>query len=294
MNDRSGPLYVTFDTNTYSSIANPQPRKLLEKWWPLDRDRWQSKKLRVKWWYIAQCIRKGRVVAGIPEALLATEALPNVSRIALLLSAGTPTPRPPVPAVRIKLIRQAIDLGFRVMHMPRIGHPSTYQVAVEEWSLDVRFSQSDRLNRSHLFSRHFNDYAHVAVRDFGEQLATAHGLSSPRATFAARFTGISPARHLWREGLAAEDTAPKMHASPQAFQKVLRSLLADWADFDVAATHYGYGYDYICTEDLGSASSNSIFGPQHATGAFNVRVVTASELARLCWIKFGFPMGPWR
>ena len=84
-----------------------------------------------------------------------------------------------------------------------------------------------------------------------------------------------------------------MHGSAKAFQKVLRSLLADWADFDVAATHYGYGYDYICTEDLGSASSNSIFGPQHATGAFNVRVVTASELARLCWIKFGFPVSRW-
>src|ERR1044072_4430334 len=105
---RGQPLFVTFDTNNYSNIANPQPRKLLEKWWPLSRDRWRSKKLRVAWWYLARWIRKGRIVGGIPEALIATEALQNVRRVALLLAVGTQASRPPVAPGRPAPLRQGI------------------------------------------------------------------------------------------------------------------------------------------------------------------------------------------
>ena len=62
------PIAVTFDTNTYSTIADPKISRLLEKWWPLNRDRWESKKRRLAWWYIQRCIHKGRIRAGIPEA----------------------------------------------------------------------------------------------------------------------------------------------------------------------------------------------------------------------------------
>src|ERR1044072_239235 len=119
MTRREQPLFVTFDTTTYSNIAHPQPRKLLEKWWPLSRDRWRSKKLRVAWWYLARCIRKGRIVGGIPEALIATEALQNVRRVALLLAVGTQVSRPAVPPGRLELIRKAIATGFWVIQIAR-------------------------------------------------------------------------------------------------------------------------------------------------------------------------------
>jgi hypothetical protein len=286
-------LFVTFDTNTYSNIANPQPRRLLQKWWPLTRDRWKSKKQRVAWWYLARCIKTGRIVAGIPEALLATEALPKVSRVQLILAVGTKAPRPPIPQVRNELIAKALRLGFRVMGMPRIGHPSLYPVKRGDKAVDARYTLADRIQRSHQFGRHFNNYALEAVRDFGEALAKAHNLSSPAATLATPFSGITTYRDLWREGLAAEEGAPRMYASPKYFASSLRHRLADWTDFDVASAHFGYGYDYLCTEDLGSQSSNSIFGPQHNTTSFGICSVTAIELAQMALKRFWFPVLKW-
>lgn len=286
-------IFVTFDTNTYSNIAHPQPRRLLEKWRPLTRDRLKSKKQRIAWWYLSRCIRTGRIVAGIPEALLATEALQKVSRVQLILAVGTKAPRPPVPQGRIDLIEKALKLGFRVMGMPRIAHPPLYPVKPEEKAVYARHTMADQITRSHGFGRHFGDYAFDAVCDFGERLAQAHGLSSAAASFAAPLIGITTHRYLWRQGLAAEESAPKLHATKKDFATALRHRLADWTDFDVAAAHYGYGYDYLCTEDLGSQSSNSIFGPQHNTATFGIRTVNASALAKIAVRRFWFPVQKW-
>ncbi|MGY3602759.1 MULTISPECIES: hypothetical protein [unclassified Bradyrhizobium] len=84
---------------------------------------------------------------------------------------------------------------------------------------------------------------------------------------------ISLDRFLWREGLAAEKAGPKLHSSVGAFEKVARDRLADWADFDMVAAHYAYGYDLLCSEDTGSPRSNSIFGAAYAadvTGLFGL------------------------
>lgn len=286
-------LFVTFDTNTYSRIADPQPRKLFQKWWPMTRDRWRSKKQRIAWMYLNRCIQKGRIVAGIPEALLATEALEKISRVQLLMAVGTNAPRPNIPQGRIDLIGKAIMIGFKVMGMPRIGHPPLYTPTDEEKAQDLRYNLGERIDRSHAFGRHFNDYAHNAVRDLGERLAKAHGLTSASADFATQFSGETPERYLWRQGLSAEEATPKAYKTAKEFQSTLRHLLADWTDFDVAAAHYGYGYDYLCTEDLGNQSSNSIFGPQHQTVTFGVTVVTALELMMLALNQFGIPIKTW-
>lgn len=286
-------LFVTFDTNTYTVIADPQPGKLLQKWWPMTRDRWRSKKQRIIWMYLNHCIRRGRIVAGIPEALLATEALAKISRVKLLLAVGTSAPPPSIPQVRINIIGKAIRIGFKVLAMPRIGHPPLYTPTKAEKAVDLRYNLEDRITRSQAFTRHFNDYAHQAVRDLGESLAKAHGLTSAAAIHTSQFTGETPERYLWREGLAAEEAAPIQHKTPKEFETALRHLLADWTDFDVAAAHYGYGYDYLCTEDLGKQSSNSIFGSQHQTAAFDITVVNALELMKLALKQFGLPFKTW-
>lgn len=115
--------------------------------------------------------------------------------------------------------------------------PTLYPLKQEDKAIDARYTAADCLNRSHGFGRHFDDYAFEAVRDFGERLAKAHGLSSAAATFAAPFVGITTERYLWRQGLAAEEAAPKLHATQNEFASALRHHLADWTDFDVAAAH---------------------------------------------------------
>lgn len=36
--------------------------------------------------------------------------------------------------------------------------------------------------------------------------------------------------------------------------------MASWADFDIAAAHYSYGYNLLCIAHQGKLVSNSIFG----------------------------------
>jgi hypothetical protein len=293
------PIAVTFDTNTYSTIANPQIGKLLQKWWPLSRDRLLSKKRRLAWWYIQRCIRKGRIRAGIPEAAFAAESLQNTDRVDLLLAVGTKAPRPAIPPIRQDIISLALDTGFRAMHGPRIGYGALPDFSTDDWAVDERYPIGERLDRMSKFIRHFNEYPLRALQDFGAQLSQAHGLAAlnQRYAEAAALNNITLDRYLWREGIAAEAAAPRNHSSVEAFLRVLRKLMADWADFDIAATHYAYGYDLLCTEDQGKLVSNSIFGGQHATdvqGLFNVQPVTVLDLATLCWKWFGFPVRRWR
>jgi hypothetical protein len=99
------------------------------------------------------------------------------------------------------------------------------------------------------------------------------------------------------EGIGAEKKNPRQHASVEAFEMVVRDRLADWADFDMVAAHYAYGYDVLCTDDTGNPRSNSIFGAAYAAdveGKFGVTIVSLLQLAGLCWRRFGFPLRTWR
>ncbi|MQP68527.1 hypothetical protein GE253_24720 [Niveispirillum sp. SYP-B3756] len=293
------PISVTFDTNTYSTIANPQIGKLLEKWRPLSRDRLLSKKRRVAWWYIQRCIRKGRIRAGIPEAAFAAESLQNTDRVDLLLVVGKKAPRPNIPPIRLDIIRLALATGFRVMHGPRIGYGALPDFDQGDWAVDELYAIGERQDRMSAFIRHFNEYPLRALQNFGTQLSQAHGLAAlnQRYAQAAALNNITLDRYLWRNGIGAEAVVPRIHATRDAFLKALRKLMADWADFDIAATHYAYGYDLLCTEDQGKLVSNSIFGGQHATdvqGVFNVQPVTVMDLAAICWKRFGFPVRRWQ
>lgn len=83
-----------------------------------------------------------------------------------------------------------------------------------------------------------------ALKRFGEQLAAAHRLPvNSRVAMAATMRGVSPYSLLWREGMEAERDHPLQHSSVATFEEALRDRLADWADFDIVATHYSYGYE---------------------------------------------------
>jgi hypothetical protein len=292
------PITVTFDTNTYSGIARPQLGKLFSKILPLTRDRLQSKRRRLAWWYIQWCIRKGRIRAGIPEAAFAAEALQNSDRVDLLLAVGTASPRPVIPQIRMTVIWRALQVGFRVMTGSRIAYGALPPINPSERAPDENYPIRERQDRMSRFIRHFDDYPLRALQDFGEQLSRAHSLaaSNQSAAQAAALNKVTLDRFLWREGIGAEAVLPRQHASTEAFLKVLRGLMADWADFDIAATHFAYGYEWLCTEDKGKLVSNSIFGAQHAPdveGMFGVRAISAVDLAALCWKRFGLPFLNW-
>lgn len=201
---------------------------------------------------------------------------------------------------RAEIIRNSYNVGFRVMHSPRIGYGALLTVPNECWATDVSHTQKERQKRESDFIRHFNNFSFEALKDFGEQMSIAHGLSqlpkNNKYISAAAMNSIALDRYLWREGLEAEEKNVKVHSSAKIYQKKLRALLADWVDFDIAGTHFAYGYNILCTGDKGGPSSNSIFAPFYAgatTGVFQLQIMNISELSAYCWNQYGFPIKLW-
>jgi hypothetical protein len=111
-----------------------------------------------------------------------------------------------------------------------------------------------RQERFSEFIRHFRDYPKEVIKDLGENLSVAHGLASRNShrAQAAAMNNVSIDRFLWRDGIAAEELMPRQHRSVEAFRDLMRHLFADWADLDMVAAHYAYGFDLMCTEDNGN------------------------------------------
>jgi hypothetical protein len=174
-------------------------------------------------------------------------------------------------------------MGFRCLHAPRIAYGEIIKVERDQWASDDLHDAGTRQQRQSDFLRHFQDFSYQALKSFGIQLLTLHSLT--------------PLPSNWRNGLVAEEQTPRMFASKEFFLADVRNKLADWADFDMAAAHYAYGYDLLCTEDKGKPRSNSIFSPTYAPdmkNRFHVEVVDLMELAKRCWRQFGLPIRKWR
>jgi hypothetical protein len=66
-------------------------------------------------------------------------------------------------------------------------------------------------------------------------------------------------------------------------QKKINRAVAEWADGDSVAAHYGYGIDLFCSEDFGkNASPASVFDDDSRawlTEVFGIRFVTLGQLA---------------
>lgn len=293
------PLYVTFDTNSYSRVARPQIARLFNKTWPLTPDRIHSMAHRTYRWYLNRCIRKGRIVAAIAELSLQAEVLPNEMRVALIVSAGRRPHGLVVPPDRASLIQSALNMGFRILRNNRIAYAAVYPLTDADWAIDRRHNRKQRLDRESAINRALNDRALEALKDFCEPLATKHRLpSDPRyATRAwiAKAQNVSLSRILWREGLAAEASAPSFYPNIDAFHSAFRKVMAEWADFDVVTGHYAYGYDILCTDDKGRTSGAIFSSTDRArlSRDFGIQFMTLEELAFDCLRRFWFPILRW-
>jgi hypothetical protein len=182
---------------------------------------------------------------------------------------------------------------------PRIGWGASVEIDRAQWAPDARFDIATRQERESQFVRRFNNYPLEVLRDYGERLSAAHALSSLPQNLhlaqAASLSGITLDRYLWREGLMAEEKAPRVEASVKVFQQKVRNMLADWVDFDVAAAHYAYGFDILCSQESGR-SSTSIFSSarsQTLTTDFNIYVLNIVGLTKLCLRRYWFSLTRW-
>jgi len=176
-----------------------------------------------------------------------------VCETVLTVEGGRQTPRPQM----LVRVRRSLELGLRILSAPRVGGTPIEVLESELYAKDV--NPSTRLDR----------YEAIAAA------IEARGLGFARVLKVARSLGHdagSPG------GLASLDRA----RSPEEVTKVARAV-AEWADGDSVAAHYGYANDLFCTQDRAArAGRHSVMHPAQRSWlqrVYGVEFVSIAELA---------------
>lgn len=157
----------------------------------------------------------------------------------------------------------ALDLGIKLLGAPRIGMPRVELLPnANPYVAESHDQLCARLDRYHALA----------------QAIEARGLGSVPAQQLAQRLGNStnvPSAHWFTSLGAARDIHEK--------REVARAI-AEWADGDSIAAHFGYGNDFFCTSDEAGSGHPSILDAAHRawlTADFDLRFCTARQLAAL-------------
>jgi len=258
-------MVVTFDSNIWRKVASPMN-------FPKDPERSINEKLNL-------LVKQNKIEAYLSETIFTLEAIKRVDRKSFLM-----VYRPDIDVKvqddsifdgTIKLtfkigpskdnqpelnnylrehLNDAVNAGFKIIHLPRIGGFANKEVDVYL----IEFKENE-------FKKYFDKCVEVAQRvesmGCGYKWIENIGLKYDKNIF----DGIGKA--------------------PDSENDSIIRAVAEWADGDTVACAVGIGSDYICTNDIGkSAGTNSVFASQNISllaSDFNFRLIKPKELADL-------------
>jgi hypothetical protein len=155
----------------------------------------------------------------------------------------------------------AFELGMKLLSVPRIGN--------------IRVDDPDGTR-------------YLAEPDAGELARRLERFHEAATAIEARGLGCAQAQRIARE---IEAEVGGYHSfifylgsprNPAERNKISRAI-AEWADGDSVAAHYGYDIDLFCSEDFGkNASPMSVLNDANRawlTSAFGIKFVTLGQLA---------------
>ena len=164
-----------------------------------------------------------------------------------------PRPRPDT----VARVRRALELGLRILRAPRPGCTPIDVLDGELYAKDV--NPSTRLERYEAIAAAIEARGLGFARMLKVTPSPSHGLDSSL-------------------GLASVDWS----SSPGDMTKVARAV-AEWADGDSVAAHYGYANDLFCTQDRAArAGRYSVMHPAQRSWlhrVYGVEFVSIAELA---------------
>ena len=264
-------MQVTFDTNALNDVVSPE-----------NSQRGASGTANgIK---VRAAIETGRIRGFFCETLVTLEGIQKKDRSEVLgstrlntqmnstapntmtLNIGVVQDRKPLDPQLTNKIQAAKALGVRALRAPaRIGwirikdEDDTF--FAPDGPTEELLSRMDRVNEM---------ATTIAARGLGQAVAQTLGLQ-----FLARDDISQPT--LWFQGLR--------RAKSNGERQKVAKVVAEWADGDSLAAHYGYGVDLFCSEDFGkNASTASILDDDNRawlTDTFGVRFVTMAQLADL-------------
>jgi len=269
-------MKITLDTNVIGPLACPDL-------YPTCPDLPSINALR-------NLILEGTINAYLSEASTSLEAISNDERVDFFIrqwaSENYPITLPDPSSERKRVFAEALRLGVKVLHAPRIALGALITFPDESWAADCRFSQKERLDRYHSYIRSQPHTGVARIKELGAELVTVHGLSTDHLKHLSSLPSWPTAEQLmWMNGLLAEYDSPKKFPSKKKFLSEFRDLVAEWFDLDIQASHYGYGNDFLCTFDSAkNAGASAIMHANRKSGnttQFGIQIVSPKELINL-------------
>jgi hypothetical protein len=262
------PLRVTFDTGALDDMLWPESAKQPTD--PADATR------------VRAAVQAGVIQGFFSETLVTLEGIKNKDRVDVLgstriqsqstsngpntitLSISVLQDRKPLPPKFVRRIQAARNHGMRALMVPRLLGDGVCAKDDDGTLFEPPGDLGQFVaNATHLRSE-------IGARGIGHAVAVSLGLA-----FSAR-DGMSGQESRFQGLRRAKD----IHECGQVERAV-----AEWADGDSIASHYGYGIDLFCSKDFGkSASGSSVLDPNNRkwlNEEFGIQFVTLGKLAEM-------------
>ncbi|MBI2811319.1 MAG: hypothetical protein HYX67_10885 [Candidatus Melainabacteria bacterium] len=263
-------MRVTFDSNAYQRVVDPS--------------QFQKDRHLAAFQAIHTALRSGRVMGLLSETVATLEGIQKAQRGPYFsnmkpkidvqeeeLPDGTiklgfvvrPNDglHPGLHPILIQWLNAAGTLGIKFMRAPRIGTPRPSELLRDVYDAEADEGQSaQRQGRFFDLEREIErrGVGIAVVKGIGNQINVRLGVAKP-----------------W---FASLDTPKDAQEESQ-----IKKAVAEWADGDTVAAHYGYENKYLCSEDEGnSAGATSIFDSTNRAwleATYGLKIVTLSELA---------------
>lgn len=265
-------MHVTFDTNTLADVVSPLTSQ---------RPDGQANGIKVR-----SALQAGSLQGYFCETMITLEGIKNADRSPVFGSTTTNTTfrrgvaqdgndihyidmrveqsaRQPLDQRQADRFGSAFALGMKLL-----GAPRTAMVRVDDPDNTRYVAEPDEEKLGQKLERFFTAATAIEARGFG--CAKAQAIADQiRAEIGGDESFIF---YLGKPRTAAE-------------QRLINQSIAEWADGDSVAAHYGYGLDLFCTEDFGKgAARGSVLDENNRAWLaeeFGMQFVTLAELACL-------------
>lgn len=233
---------------------------------------------------IRKAVQEGRILGFFSETVLTLEGIQKKDRADVLgqtrvltssestgknsinLTIGVRHRRKPLDPEFSRRVRAAYELGLLPLRAPA-------RMALSPHLDAAQYPLYEPPGGIHELVRCMEKVNHLAkeitAREVGQAPAVAFGVQLTRSA------GVTEPE-LWLQGLG--------RASTRSERKKVSRVVAEWADGDSVAAHYGFGIDLFCSDDFAkSRTGRSILDGDNRrwlSECFGIRFVTLAELAR--------------
>ena len=260
-------IKVTFDTNTFDKVVRPHV-------YAKDPEHGSFAK-------VHEALKDGRAAGFLCDTIVTLEGIKvddradvfgstalatnivqeNPETIHINMKAEQPL-RPPIHPKQAERVSAALAMGMKFLGAPRVGMARVEVPNANPYVEESEEQLTARLDRFFKLAK--------AIEDRGRGSIQAQRLAQRLAN--ASQTMPSP----WFKALGA---ARDVHET----REVARAI-AEWADGDSIAAHYGYGNQFFCTGDEARRGHPSILDAANRawlSADFGIRFCTLRELAAL-------------